>query len=495
MRIFFLFILGIFFSCDVWATQSMRNCSLLPISDDQDNKIGPQVFVELENHIRASSWCIYKSNLKLIKILSQNATNLETHLNNKDILKVIAEKTNSGSLIKINLKLKGKRPELSLEIIGDNGVDRYFKETAEIEINETPLIIDTLKGWLDLYEKTIPYDGRITEISKKYFIIELGKSLRVDIKDDVGLESKINIVVERQIREKKNSDFKDEIEFEFEKIADAKIIESADHRAHAVITKPILNKEIQVGDWIRANASTPPKVHAKITHLKKELLNQKNEIKKERGTATLFLVDDFSSVSQSGTYNRSMKSNLIGFNLIAHYNYSNKYWFVFDYESKSGNYKTNEGSFTLDSNSTKNNHLRLLAGYKYNPNLDFYLGYADYTYAMEASSSDYFDRVHFAGAIMGLKTNITLTQKINSYTLIDIIIPAGFTSTAKTLGQDTSTLNYRAEIGAHYAFKTNFLLTGGISLLANQVSLLVPGVITEEKFNDLSLKIGTTFRF
>ncbi|RPJ72089.1 MAG: hypothetical protein EHM20_14130, partial [Alphaproteobacteria bacterium] len=79
---------------------------LLPIVDGVDNKLGFKVFEEIENYIKEGSWCTYKSNSELINILGQYSKNLEGHLGNKDVLKVIADKTKAGTMIRVTLAME-----------------------------------------------------------------------------------------------------------------------------------------------------------------------------------------------------------------------------------------------------------------------------------------------------------------------------------------------------------------------------------------------------
>ena len=222
-----ILILALIISTRGSATESMRNCMLLPIVDTADSKIGFRVFEEIENYIKDSSWCTYKSNSELINILGQYSKNLESHLANKDVLKVVADKTRAGTLIKVNLQTGAQATDLTLEIIGENGEDKYFKESVQLKNNDVTLIAQAIKNWLDVYEKTIPYDGRVKGILGDQFTIDIGKHSH--------LYNGSEIIIERQTAKRQHPLLKEIVDFQSEKIAEAKIFEVSDNQAQAKI--------------------------------------------------------------------------------------------------------------------------------------------------------------------------------------------------------------------------------------------------------------------
>jgi len=211
------------------ASESIRNCMLLPIVDGLDNRAGFKVFEEVESYLKESSWCSYKSNSELINVLGQYAKNLDSHLNNKDVLKVISDKTHAGSMIRVNLQMQVGITDVKVEIIGENGEDRYFKEQTQLHSSDISVIAQTVKNWLDVYEKTIPYEGRVKGILGDQFTIDIGR------KSHVYNGSEITIV--RAVSKKQHPLLKEVVDYETEKIAEAKIFDVSDNQAQAKINK------------------------------------------------------------------------------------------------------------------------------------------------------------------------------------------------------------------------------------------------------------------
>ena len=95
---------------------SMRRCLLLPIADGLEGAIGSKVFEEVETYLRDGNWCYYKSNSGLISVLTKYRNNLKTHLDNPEVLRTLAEKTKTGSLIKIDILNEVKGVDLGIKI-------------------------------------------------------------------------------------------------------------------------------------------------------------------------------------------------------------------------------------------------------------------------------------------------------------------------------------------------------------------------------------------
>ena len=114
------------------ASQSMRRCMLLPVQDTIGGAISFKVFEEIEKYLKDSEWCYYKSNSEILNILGRYKRNFNEHLENVEVLKLISQKTHSGSLIKVEIKGDVRGIEVGLKIIGDSGEDLYFKENKLI---------------------------------------------------------------------------------------------------------------------------------------------------------------------------------------------------------------------------------------------------------------------------------------------------------------------------------------------------------------------------
>ena len=103
---------------------SMRKCMVLPVTDNLGGALGFKVFEKLENHLKESRWCYYKSNSQILGILQNYREDLKNHLNNPEVIRTVANKVRSGTIIKTNLEHNSKGTIIDLQILGQNGISR-----------------------------------------------------------------------------------------------------------------------------------------------------------------------------------------------------------------------------------------------------------------------------------------------------------------------------------------------------------------------------------
>lgn len=475
------------FSLNVLATESMRNCMLLPIVDGLDNKIGFKVFEEIENYIKEGSWCTYKSNSELINILSQYSKNLEEHLGNKDVLKVIADKTKAGTMIRVTLQMQAGTTEVKVEIIGENGEDRYFKEQTQLKSNDSSLIAQTIKNWLDVYEKTIPYDGRIKGVLGDQFTIDIGKKSHI--------YNGSEIIIERPTTKRQHPLLKEIIDYQTEKIAEAKVFDVSDNQAQAKVTSYEGQKKLRLEDWVKVRASEQRKAVEQLSYAEKD----KEDFGK-LGTVGLFLNIGSGSVTQAGTVEKSMTGLLYGVDIETEIWATRNYWVGFDLGKKFGRYSKDQGTFATESNSTSNSTTRIKFGYKYlpmgffyGPQVDAFVGYANYDYGMSTNTTDGFTDFTFSGLLVGTRGSIPVFESTRLYLLFDFLLSSTYKEKVAILGSDESSSNYHLEFGGQYLYAPNITLSGGLSVLSNKANFT--GTTKEEQFKDVSAKVGTIFTF
>ena len=397
---FFAFLL---ISAQAFATESMRHCMLLPIVDGVDNKTGFKVFEEIESYIKEGSWCTYKSNSELINVLSQYSKNLEEHLGNKDVLKVIADKTKAGTLIRVSLQLQAGSATVKVEIIGENGEDRYFKEQTQLKSNDSSLIAQTIKNWLDVYEKTIPYDGRVKGVLGDQFTIDIGKTSHI--------YNGSAIVIERPTTKRQHPLLKEIVDYQTEKIAEAKVFDVSDTQAQA-----------------KVRAAEQKKAVEQLSYAEKD----KEDFGK-LGTVGLFLDIGNGSTTQSGASEKSMSGLLYGVDVEGELWATRNYWVGLDIGKKFGKYSKDQGTFATDSNTTTNSTTRIKFGYKYlpmgffyGPQVDAYFGYANYDYSLNTNTTDGYTDFTFSGLLLGIRGSVPNIESTRLYILFDFLLTSTY---------------------------------------------------------------------
>ncbi len=484
-----IFLITFVIAFPIFASESMRSCMLLPIVDGLDNKVGFKVFEEIENYIKESSWCTYKSNSELINILSQYSKNLESHLANKDVLKVVADKTKSGTLIRVSLQMQLGLTEVKVEVIGENGEDRYFKEQTQLKSNDSSLISQTVRNWLDVYEKTIPYEGRIKAVLGDQFTIDIGKKSHI--------YSGSEIVIERPTSKRQHPLLKEIVDYQTEKIATAKIFDVSDNQAQAKVTSYEGLKKLRLEDWVKVSSTEQKKAIEQLSYAEK---NKDKEDFGKLGTVGLFLTFGSGSVNQAGATEKSMNGLMYGVEVDAEVWATRNYWLGLDIEKKFGKYSKDIGTFNSAFNSTSNSATKLKFGYKYlpmgffyGPQIDTYIGYGNYNYGLSTNTSDNLTEVSFAGLLVGTRGSLPIYETTRIYLEFDFLMTSSFSEKVKVFGSDISSSNYHLEVGGQFFYEANLTLKAGISVLANRADF--SGSTKEEQFKDVSAKVGTVFTF
>lgn len=483
----FLILFFLVLSLNVMATESMRHCMLLPIVDGLDNKIGFKVFEEIESYIKEGDWCTYKSNSELINILSQYSKNLEGHLGNKDVLKVIADKTKAGTMIRVTLQMQVGTTDVKVEIVGENGEDRYFKEQTQLKSNDSSLIAQTIKNWLDIYEKTIPYEGRVKGVLGDQFTIDIGKKSHI--------YNGSEIVIERPTSKRQHPLLKEIVDYQTEKIAEAKVFDVSDNQAQAKVITYEGQKKLRLEDWVKVKASEQKKAIEQLSYAEKD----KEDFGK-LGTVGLFLNIGSGSVVKAGASEKSMTGLLYGVDIEAELWATRNYWIGLDLGKTFGRYAKDQGTFSSDSNSTNNSIARIKFGYKYlpmgffyGPQVDAFVGYANYNYGLTTNTTDGYTDFTFSGLLVGTRGSIPVLESTRLYLLFDFLLTSSYKEKVVILGNDDSSSNYHLEFGGQYLYAPNITLSGGLSVLSNKANFI--GATKEEQFKDVSAKVGTIFTF
>jgi len=481
-----------FLSFSVMAEQSMRRCMLLPIIDSVGGAMAFKTFENLEEFLKESTWCYYRSNSEIINILSSYKQNLAGHLQNKEVLKIIADKTAAGSMIKVELQSESKGVNVRVKIIGENGEDIYFKEETRLNSDDITLIAQTVKNWLAVYEKTIPYDGKIIGILGDQFSIDTGKGTGIGMNSDV--------LVIRPTKKRAHPLLKEIIDWETEKIAKAKIFNITDSQSQAKVIEYDGRKRLKVGDWIRMEKIDNKNLAAPMPGYGYD------EVKGyefgKLGIASLYLIIGKGSMSNSdATGNlRSMDGTIYGIDLNAELWATRNYWGAIEIARAMGTYKKAEGNVTAQESSMSESIMKMKLGYRflplgffYGPQIDAYFGYGSYVYGPDRNVTDGFMESTFSGILLGTKGSIPLDKEMRIFLNIDFMPYPGYAEDTKLYGETDSVSNYHLEFGGSYMYSPSMNFEGSWNFTQNKASF--KSTEKEVSFKDSYLKIGAAFNF
>ena len=134
----------ILISIDAFAAPSARRCMILPVRDTVGGAIGYEVFSKIERYLKSSRWCYYQYNSEIINILSNYKQDLDKALENPKVLRLVSDKTNAGSIIKVKIESLPQGVTVLLKIIGANGRDILFREELDLNQDDPDVIAQTV---------------------------------------------------------------------------------------------------------------------------------------------------------------------------------------------------------------------------------------------------------------------------------------------------------------------------------------------------------------
>ncbi len=465
---------------------SMRQCMLLPVTDSVNGAVAFKVFEEIENYLKESSWCYYKSNSQIISILDNYEHNLEEHLRNPQVLKLISSKIGAGALIRIRLVSQVDGMDVGLEIIADNGEDFYLKEKIHLNEDNIGLIAQTIKNWLSLYEKTIPYDGLVIATLGNQLTIDIGKASRIRI----GQEFK----VKRPIRKRMHPLLKEIVEWETISLGMGKIFNVSEFQASGVIKVLHSEKKVNKGDWIQIQVMEYNTVKDQMSYSEQKA-NQFGKL----GIAKISL--DLGTASTSTLVDsKSKKIGGLGYGFDGNVEtwITREYLIGFSMATQFSSMSKKEGDLTQNSNTMVSSRMKIFAGYKYlpmgfffGPQVNLYLGYARYKYGLDTVTADGFGESTFKGILLGVNANAPIHKDFRLFGSFDLLPKPGYGESIEVHGESTSTTNYHLEVGFSYVYNPIVNLEASIQTISSRAKFQT----TEVHHKTAGMKFGATFSF
>lgn len=491
IKIRFLILMMILLFCEnSMAKYSLRRCMLLPISDSMNGALSFKVFEETEKYIKEGSWCYYKNNSEIINVLGHYKENLKTHLNNSEVIKVIADKTKAGSLIKIDLVGQVNGIEIEIKILGENGEDVYFKEKSVLQTDDINVIARTIQNWLEIYSKSIPYDARVIGVMGDQFTIDIGR--------EFGILPGNKITLYRPLRKKQHPLLKEIVEWEKTTMADGEIFHISDFQSQGKVQTYRMKKQLKVGDWAIIEKENPKDVDKNLSF----------EIKDEQsfgklGTLAIFLNLGTGSTTAtlSSTDVRKIGGFLFGVDFVGELFITREYWTSLSIGQRFGSYTKEEGNLsTTASNSVSNNALKWKMGYKYlpigffnGPQIDGYMGYATFKYGLDSQTSDGIVESNFSGLLLGVKGSMPLVRGFKLNLELEFLLTSSYEEDSYVFGEDDSSSYYGIKLGGQYNFSPNINFDFNYSISANKANFVSPE--REVAHKESILGLGTSFSF
>jgi hypothetical protein len=473
-----------------FAEPSQRRCMILPVKDSVGGAIGFKVYNKVEVYLKASKWCYYKSNSEIINILGSYKRTLDAALENPEVLKVLSTKTKAGSLIKIKLESLPKGMRVHTTVLGANGKDVFFNEQTDITTDDIDVIAQTVINWLDIYEKNIPYDGRVVGV--------LGEQFTVDIGDHAGIYNDFEIKVVRPVSKKRHPLLKEVVDWRTMPVATAKIFHVGKSQTQAKVVSYDRETLVQPDDWVLVVKN---KTEKEISKLKYERASEESAFsfgKLGVVGVSLALGSGSTSITSSGV--KKLSGFLPGVEISAELWATRNYWVGMDIGKQFSSYSKDEGNLVNESNSMTLSKFKLKAGYKYlplgffyGPQIDGYLGYASYSYGFETQTNDGLTAMKFSGILLGTRGSIPIMRNARMFLILDFIFSPTYSEDIAIYGEPESKSSFDLEFGGNYKYSPNMLIEGSLGYMSSKASFANPTVSITNRAT--IIKMGTKFNF
>ncbi len=486
MKLILLFILllpGLAF-----AQSSMRRCTLLPITDSVGGAIGYKVFEDVEIDLKKSNWCTYVSNSGLISVFSRYRENLPQFLKSKDVLKTVADKLQVGSLVRVGLVNEINGVEVQMEVYGENGEDMFFSEKTLLNTDDITIISQTIKNWLDMYSKMIPYDAKINGI--------LGDQLTLDVGKGYPIHVGQTFVVKRPVKKKLHPLLKKIVDWETDVLAEGKVFNISENQALGMVKVYKADKKLEAGDWVRLD----PFRQDEFTD--NNLEEKKEEEPGKLGIVSLGLFAASSSVdTNTPTGSKRVAGNMYGFDFRAEGWITRQYFAAFELARSIGKLNESSGSVEKDPVNTSFGVFKLTGGYKYlpigffyGPQIDIYGGFANYVFDMDYSGNDGFGKGTISGILLGVSANIPINREYRFNVRADFMPFPSYAEEDNIFGGSDSVSLLDLEVGGKYQYTPRMSIDAAIGTLAGKAKF-------DSEFKEISyhenlrLKLGASFNF
>ena len=468
------------------AEQSMRRCMLLPIQDSVGGAIGFEVFKQLESYLRNSEWCYYETNSPVLDILANYRRNLAEHLQSPDVLKVIADRTRAGSLIRINIESEVDGVNVKMDIIGSNGEDRFFSDETKMQRDDPDSISRQVRNWLNEYERSIPYDAKILGVLGDQFTFEMGQTYGV-------LENQEMEVV-RMVGKERHPLLDEIVSWDTVKIADARAFQVGVSQTQARVQRYEGNRRVEQGDWV---------ILKRVDRGEEDIQQTFRDDDQSFGSlgtiGVFFNIGTGSNNLNDDNESKKISGKNFGGHVDAELWITRNYWAGLEIGRKFGSYSVDQGQMASDSNSISDSLLKIKGGYRYlpmgffyGPQVDAYIGYARYGYGFDNVPIDGITAVRYAGLLAGVKGNIPIHEQIRVKMELDFIFKPSFKEDIVNFGSHDSATTYHLRLGASYMYRPNTAWDISVGHMSSKTEFKSGDKID---LKDTDLRLGMVFTF
>lgn len=489
MKILIIGVVSFLLSLSAMAeSYSMRRCMLLPVTDTAGNSLGFKIYEELENYLKTSKWCEYTSSNEVLNIFTRYRDRLKTHLQDEAVVKSVIDRLKVGTAIRVGLVYDVDKINITLDVIGENGADIYLSEKTVVSLEESEHIVTTIINWLEQYESNIPYDGKVVGVLGEQVTITVPKSKRIGIGQDFKIK--------RLVRKKRHPLLKKVVEWDSILVAKGKIFNISQGQALGQITLYTTNKKVQAGDWIRLGDFNYTKIRkgSRMSQFDKYRFGKLGEV-----TFSLGLTSTSSSATvPAGSHKHTGLTYGIGAK--GEMWVTRNYFAMGEFTRFVGNLSKSSGSPDAKNTGLTHGVFKFGGGYKYlpmgffyGPQINFYGGWANYSYTLDKSAVDGYGEGAIKGLFLGLGANVPVQKGIRAFANGEIMPFPDFEDTDNLYGSTKSISSLAFELGAQYQFSSTIVLSSSFKVINNTAKF--SGNNSQISFRTNTLNVGGKITF
>jgi hypothetical protein len=466
---------------------SLRRCVLLPVTDSVGGVIAAKVFEQVERYLLEGTWCQYQSNSGLLSVFSRYRENLPQHLKTPEVIRTVAEKLKAGSIVRVTLVSEVNGLEVQLDVMDGGGDDLLHSERTVLNKSDVDLAAQTVRNWLEVYGRLIPYDGRVTGILGDQITLDVGRAHPVKVGQDFSIRRMTGV--------KRHPLLKKVVDWETQPLAEGKIFSVSDDQALGQVKVYRTDNKLKTGDWMR------------LEPLKDEMPADESRYPDKDpssfgklGLASVYLTAGTSTLGTSANGSKRLGGSMLGFHGRAEAWVTREWFGLLEFSRSLGTLKKKSGSLTSSTTDYSRGTFKLGGGWKYlplgffyGPQVDVYGGYASHMYKADYSSADGLGEWGVRGIFLGAGTNFPITRSYRGIVRAEFIPFPDFEDSDSVYGSDKSLSWMQLELGLRYQWSPNLMLDGLLEMTSAKASF--GGTVRSVSAQDTAVKLGASFNF
>ena len=481
-KLLFIFVLS---AAQGLLAASMRKCMLLPVVYEETDETAFKVFEDVEDYLKKAQWCLYKPNSDILNIIQSFPQGLGENLHNQKVLKLIAEKTGAGSLIRIRLENIIKGIKLSLAVIGSNGEDVYFHREKALANKDLLAISQSLREWLSSYEHHIPYDALVVGVLQDQFSVDMGKHY--------GLTQGNRVVIKKSLNKRLHPLLKEIISWDEQVIAKGNIFHASENSAQGRATEYTSKEKIHPGYWVSIlKEEEKPK--------ESQAYFEDNDYKFGRIGYLRMLFEvgpGTAGTNLDGTNTNTFKSLNLGGDIRLELWITRNFFSSFEIGKFFGKYEQDDGggnsSLDASSMSFAFGYKYLPLGFFYGPQVNTYFGYSRKSYGFDTRTNDGLTDFRFKGFLFGIDGSMPIVRNFRTSIELGFIFKPSFEENTTIYGnKDTSSHSF-ITLGGQYSYNPALAFDIQFGIHSSEAQFTSP--TRELKIQRTTLKVGTTYTF